>query len=245
MSVQPAVETETSLESSVALVAAIDQTLAKLSESGTTAPHQACDGEEAVLVGAASAMAPQDWIFWGRQVNAAALIRGMSAEDLISHALHNDGLAGLAERKIVTVTSGPATRLPHAAGLAWAARRDNTAVLCELGDGAVSDGDFHVGVNFACVMDAPVVFIVRSEGDIAVRERDEGYGIRSEVVDGSCADAVASVVSAAADRARNGGGPTLIEARIARGVRTASKGAISAHQSHVAQALANAEKRGG
>lgn len=244
MSVQAAKKSDVTLDDTVALVAAIDQTLIQLSQSGAIAPHQPCDGEEAVLTGAAAAMQPQDWIFWGRQVNAAALLRGMSAQDLLSHALYQDGLAALAERKIVTVTSGPATRLPHAAGLAWAARQDNTAVLCELGDGVVSDGDFHVGINFSCVMDAPVVFIVRSEGDIIVSERDEGYGIRSEVIDGNCPNRVASAVTEAADRARKGGGPTLIEARIKRGTRVASKGAISAHEPHLAEALADVEKKG-
>jgi pyruvate dehydrogenase E1 component alpha subunit len=234
------------LKGVVALTAAIDSQMTRLSEAGLIAPHQACTGEEAALVGAVAAMEAQDWIFWGRQVNVAALWRGLSVSNLFSQALFGGLESEIAALNIVNVTHGPASRLPHAVGLAWAAKNDGVVALCELGDGALSDGDFHVGVNFAGVMNAPVVFVVRSGGDVRVSERAEGYGVRSMIVQSEDAETVRRGVAEAADLARQGEGPTLVELQVSR--VALSHDQQCRYESTVAKALAQAEaqkKNGG
>lgn len=233
--------TEPSLHRAVALVAAVDRRLMALVDAGRLPYHQPCDGEEAVLVGGVAALERRDWVFSGRQVNAAALWRGLPLASLLRRALTGEGEAAVAALQVVAMTHGPATRLPHAAGLAWAARKDGVVALCELGDGAVSDGDFHTGVNFAGVLRAPVVYLVRSEAEQPVASRGEGYGVPAVTVDGRDVVAVRDAVRDAASRARAGGGPTLVEARVKRGERVASAAAISAHEDAIETALAQAE----
>ncbi len=227
----------TDLDAMVARVAEIDRRLAAVLDV-----HQRCAGEEHVLVGAAAALQPGDWAFWGRQVLVPALFRGLPLATLFRRRLSPDPAvsAEIAKLKIVVDAHGPAARLPHATGLAWAARKDGIAALAELGDGAVSDADFHVGLNFAAVWGAPVVFVVRSEGITAVSERAEGYGMRSAVVDGD-AEAVRAVVAEHLAKARAGEGPALIEAAVQRG-RAVSKQWTSAHETEVEAALAAAER---
>lgn len=231
------------LRAQMGLVATIDARLAGLAEAGLIPPHQPCDGEEAVLVGAASALQPKDWVFWGRQVNAAALWRGLPLDRLLAHAMRGEAASEIAALRVVVCTQGPAARLPHATGLAWAGRQDGVVALCELGDAAVSDGDFHVGLNFAGVMNAPVIFIIRrGEGAPLVVERAEGYGIRGVVVDGSDPVLVRDAVASAAERARAGEGPTLIEAGVTRGVGLVADWERAEHAGAVETALAAAER---
>ncbi len=234
---------DTPLSETCGLVAAIDQRLSTLCRQGLIPPHQACDGEEAVLVGSAAAMQAGDWIFWGRQVLVPALLRGLPADRIFSHAFDMSAAAEIAQLQIVSMTSGPAARLPHAAGLAWAGRKDGVVALCELGDGAVSDADFHVGLNFAGVLGAPLVCVVRSEDPEApVFERGEGYGIEALRIAGDDPEVVREAVAAAAERARGGGGPTLIEAVVQRG-RQLPKSQIARHEDAAGAALAVAERR--
>jgi pyruvate dehydrogenase E1 component alpha subunit/2-oxoisovalerate dehydrogenase E1 component alpha subunit len=126
---------------------------------------------------------------------------------------------------VVAWSSVIGTQLPHAVGMAWAARhkgKDDIAVAY-LGDGATSSADFHAAMNFAGVWKAPVVFVCQNnqwaisvpvEAQTAVVElvrKADGYGIPAVRVDGNDALAVHCAVSAAAARARRGDGPTFIE----------------------------------
>ncbi len=233
---------ESSVPDTVALVGALDQQLIELSRRGLIAPHQPCTGEEAVLVGSCAALRDTDWVFWGRQVLVPALMRGLPLARLFAHAHDMSAAAEIAALRVVATSHGAAARLPHAAGLAWAARKDGVVALCELGDGAVSDADFHVGVNFAGVLKAPVVFVVRSEEqECPVFERGEGYGVPGLRVPGDDPRTVRDAVAEAVERARKGGGPTLIEAMVDR-ERALPTSRLSAHEHTVAMALAQAER---
>jgi TPP-dependent pyruvate/acetoin dehydrogenase alpha subunit len=106
-------------------------------------------------------------------------------------------------------------------GLAWAARlrKDPSCVLALLPETAADAGDFHSAVNFAGATNAPIVFVVRTDGseapapDVEVADKGVAYGVPSFDVSGDPV-LVLEAVREAADRARRGEGPTLIEARI-------------------------------
>jgi pyruvate dehydrogenase E1 component alpha subunit len=118
-----------------------------------------------------------------------------------------------------------ATQALHAVGLATAAKLkgDPTVALAFLGDGATSEGDAHEAFNFAAVWQAPVVFVIQNnQYAISVpiakqtharvlSDKAIGYGMPGYYVDGNDAAAMYAVISAAVERARAGGGPTMIE----------------------------------
>ena len=133
---------------------------------------------------------------------------------------------GLRENRYLTMSSCIATQLPHAVGLAMAAqiRKEPTVVLGCLGEGATSEPDFHVAANFAGVRKAPIVFFcLNNQWAISTPAASQtaaptfatkalGYGFPGIRVDGNDALAVHAVVKEAVERARAGGGPTLVEA---------------------------------
>jgi pyruvate dehydrogenase E1 component alpha subunit/2-oxoisovalerate dehydrogenase E1 component alpha subunit len=136
----------------------------------------------------------------------------------------------------VTMSSCIATQLPHAVGMAWAARikGDDAVVLGCLGDGATSEPDFHVAANFAGVTRAPVVFFCQNNqwaistpvtvqtASPTMAVKAIAYGFPGVRCDGNDVLAVYSCVRDAVEQARRGGGPTLVEALTYR---------VSAHSS--------------
>ena len=131
---------------------------------------------------------------------------------------------------IITGSSPIATQIPHAAGIAYAARYrgEDAVVACWFGDGATSEGDWHEGLNFAGVHRLPVLFVcenneyaisVPQSKQMAIKDvaiRAEGYGFPGEVVDGNDVLACYAAMRAAHERARRGDGPTLIECKTYR-----------------------------
>jgi pyruvate dehydrogenase E1 component alpha subunit/2-oxoisovalerate dehydrogenase E1 component alpha subunit len=132
------------------------------------------------------------------------------------------------DRKVRTVawSSVIGTQLPHAMGAAWAAkiRHDDTVMIGYMGDGASSGGDFHAAANFAGVFRLPVVFFcqnnqwaisvpfTRQTASDGVAVKAAAYGFPGVRVDGNDLLAVIAASREAAERARRGDGPTLIEA---------------------------------
>ncbi|GIU96857.1 MAG: 2-oxoisovalerate dehydrogenase subunit alpha [Actinomycetota bacterium] len=131
---------------------------------------------------------------------------------------------------IISGSSPIATQIPHAAGIAYAARYrgEDTVVGCWFGDGATSEGDWHEGLNFAAIHHLPVVFVcennryaisVPQHKQMAVRDvadRAAGYGMPGVVVDGADVLACYAAMREAHERARRGEGPTLIECKTDR-----------------------------
>ena len=131
---------------------------------------------------------------------------------------------------ILSGSSPVGTQIPHAVGIAYAAkfRRERSVALVGFGDGATSRGDFHEGLNFAGVHHLPVVFLCQNNsisisvphdkqvagGDIAARAK--GYGFPGVAVDGTDFLAMYQTTKEAVERARAGEGPTLIEAQVYR-----------------------------
>jgi 2-oxoisovalerate dehydrogenase E1 component alpha subunit len=134
------------------------------------------------------------------------------------------------EAGVMTISSIIAAQCPHAVGAAYAIklRREARAVLVTFGDGATSEGEWHESVNFAAVHKLPIVFLCENNewaistprsAQMVVRdvvEKAPGYGLPSALVDGSDPIAVYAVLKEALERARSGGGPTLVEAKCYR-----------------------------
>jgi len=135
------------------------------------------------------------------------------------------------ELGIASISSIIAAQCTHAVGAAYAIklrRETNRAVFCQFGEGATSEGEWHEAINFAAVHRVPVVFICENNrwaistpqskqmANPDVAARASGYGLPSAIVDGFDPIAVYETVRAARDRAAEGGGPTLVEAKCYR-----------------------------
>jgi len=184
-------------------------------------------GHEAMQVGAARALAEEDWIFPSYRESAIGLLRGMPPETILSWWRgHPAGWWDPREYRIASITVPIATHVPHAVGFAWGKklRGESTCALVFFGDGATSEGVFHEGANFAAVMDAPVVLFCNNNywaisTPLEAQTRAEtladkavGYGMPGVRVDGGDVLAVYQATSEAVARARAGEGPTFIEA---------------------------------
>ena len=182
---------------------------------------------EAIQAGATFALADSDWIFPSYRESAIGLVRGMPAATILQWWRgHPSGWWNPADWNVASICVPIATHVPHAAGLAWGKklRGEDTVAMAFFGDGATSEGAFHEGVNFAAVMDAPAVFVCNNNGwaistPLEAQTRAEtladkaaGYGIPGVRVDGLDVLAVYEAAREAVERARAGGGPTLIEA---------------------------------
>ncbi|MER3553557.1 MAG: pyruvate dehydrogenase (acetyl-transferring) E1 component subunit alpha [Meiothermus sp.] len=184
-------------------------------------------GQEAAQVGIALALRKSDWLVPSYRETAAAIAFGMPLANLIlSWRADPAGWRIPDDVNMIQFYIPIATQIPQAAGIAHAQRIKGTdnIVAAFIGDGGTSEGDFHEGLNFASVFDAPVIFMVQNNGwaisvptskQMKVQRvalKAQGYGIPGVVVDGNDLVAVWSVAKEAAERARRGEGPTLIEA---------------------------------
>jgi pyruvate dehydrogenase E1 component alpha subunit len=139
---------------------------------------------------------------------------------------HPAGWWNPADYNVASICVPIATQVPHAAGLAWGKKLkgEHACALVFFGDGATSEGAFHEGANFAAVMQAPLILFCNNNQwaistPLAAQTRAEalvdkaaGYGIPGVRVDGGDVLAVYEATRDAVERARNGGGPTFIEA---------------------------------
>ncbi|WKX71450.1 pyruvate dehydrogenase (acetyl-transferring) E1 component subunit alpha [Streptomyces sp. XD-27] len=198
-----------------------------LTRQGRLAVYPSSTGQEACQVAAALALREQDWLFPSYRDTLAAVVRGLDPVQALT-LLRGDWHSGYDphEYRVAPLSTPLATQLPHAVGLAHAARLkgDDVVALALVGDGGTSEGDFHEALNFAAVWQAPVVFLVQNNGFAisvplakqtaapSLAHKAVGYGMPGRLVDGNDAVAVHQVLSEAVRRAREGGGPTLVEA---------------------------------
>jgi 2-oxoisovalerate dehydrogenase E1 component alpha subunit len=202
-----------------------------LVRQGRLAVYPSSHGQEACQIAAAQVLADGDWLFPTYRDTVAAVARGVDPVEALS-LLKGDWHCGYDpnEHKVAPHATPLATQLPHAVGVAHAARLrgEPTVAMAMCGDGATSEGDFHEALNFAAVLRAPVVFFVQNnEYAISVplakqtaapslAHKGIGYGIPGERVDGNDVAALLAVLGAAVARARSGAGPQLIEAHTYR-----------------------------
>src|SRR5437870_3283508 len=176
-----------------------------------------------------------DGTFPALREGGAMLLRGFPLVPYLCPIFGNSGdetkgrqmPSHMASRSVnqVSWSSCIGTQLPQAVGAAMAARikGDRTVIAAYMGDGATSEGDFHVAMNFAGVFKAPVVFVCQNNhwaisvptakqtASESIAVKAVAYGFPGVKVDGNDTVAVYGAMKEAVDRARSGGGPTLLE----------------------------------
>lgn len=203
-----------------------DRKAKNLQRQGRLGTYALFEGQEAAQVGSALSFGEDDWVFPTYRDHGALLTYGA---EMVRVLLYWNGRAeGTVHRgKNIFPPAVPiATQLPHAAGAAWAEKRKGTknVAITYFGDGATSEGDFHEGLNFASVFKLPVVFFNQNNGyaisvpiekqmnSQTIAQKSLAYDIPGVRVDGNDIFAVYVETLKAFERARNGEGPTLIEA---------------------------------
>jgi pyruvate dehydrogenase E1 component alpha subunit len=215
------------LYKSMALARAADDRQLKLQRQGRMGTFGPATGQEAAACGPTFAMNKDDWFVGAFRELGARLMRGvkLSEEYLFWNGFEEGNVTPDAPRTLPN-TVIVASQCTHAVGLAYAMkyRKEKSAVVCFLGDGATSQGEFHEAMNFATVWQVPVVFICQNnQWAISVprsmqsysktlAQKGFGYDMECLQVDGNDVLATYSATKDALDRARSGGGPTFIEA---------------------------------
>jgi pyruvate dehydrogenase E1 component alpha subunit len=163
------------------------------------------------------------------------MARGFDPRDVLLYWMGNEISNHTPEDlNLFSVSISVGTHIPHATGLAWASKLkdENRAFLCNFGDGATSQGDFHEGLNFAGVFDVPAIFLCNNNhwaisaspdqqtGSKTYAQKAEAYGFEGILVDGMDPLAMYKVLRDAVKKAKNPADrearPTLIEAKMYR-----------------------------
>ena len=214
----------------------VDARMMALQRQGRTGFYGEARGQEAAVVGSAAALEPQDWLIPALREAGAGLYRGLTLDSYIAQIFGNgvDVSKGRQmpchpcdrEHNYVVMSSCVANQLPHAVGIAWAMKiKGDSDKICigYMGDGGTSEPDFHVAMNFAGVARAPVVLVcqnnqwaISTPGAVqtvseTIAVKGLAYGMECLRADGNDVLASYAVTKYAADKARNGGGPTFIE----------------------------------
>lgn len=247
----------------------IDERMWKLNRAGKIPFVVSCQGQEAAQVGAAFALEKgTDYILPYYRDVAVVLHFGQTARDLMLSAFAKaedpnsggrqmPGHFGSKQHRIVTGSSPVTTQVPHAVGVALAAKlkKEELVTFVSFGEGSSNQGDFHEGANFAGVHKLPVIlFCENNKYAISVplskqlacervSDRAKGYGMPGVTVDGTDPIAVYVAVKEARARAIRGEGPTLIEAEVERLVPHSSDDDDKAYRS--VEELADLKNRDG
>jgi pyruvate dehydrogenase E1 component alpha subunit/2-oxoisovalerate dehydrogenase E1 component alpha subunit len=216
----------------------MDQRLMALQRQGRVGFYGEALGQEASVVGSAAALEPQDWLVPALREAGAGILRGLPMSRYVAQIFGNDADVSRGRQlpchpcdrdtNYVVMSSCVGSQIPHAVGVAMAMRsmpREGEPAVCMgyMGDGATSEPDFHVAMNFAGVTRAPVILVcannqwaISTPGSVqtaspTIAIKGLGYGVESLRVDGNDVCAVYLASRYAADKARRGGGPTFLE----------------------------------
>jgi 2-oxoisovalerate dehydrogenase E1 component alpha subunit len=218
------------------LTRAFDERMQRVQRQGKISFYVKCTGEEAVAVAQTMALLPGDMLFPSYRNQGLQVARGRKLVDLMCQCLSNtrDMCKGRQmpimyhskEGNLFSISGNLTTQYPQAVGWAMASAmkgEDNLAATW-IGDGSTAEPDFHHALTFASVYQAPVILnVVNNQWAISTFQafaggtrvpfaaRGLGYGIPGIRVDGNDFLAVYAVTAWAAERARTGAGPTLIE----------------------------------
>jgi 2-oxoisovalerate dehydrogenase E1 component len=205
----------------------LDRRMLALQRQGRIGTYAMLEGQEAVQIGSALALEPSDFVFPSYREHAVQVSRGLPIEVLLAYwkGLPNSRW-DMEKYRTGIVTVPIATQLPHAVGYSYMTklRGEDTVTAVYFGDGATSEVDFHSGMNFAGVWQTPTVFICsnnlyaisvpyqKQTASETIAQKAAAYGFEGLRVDGMDPIAMYLATRLAARRAREGRGPTLIEA---------------------------------
>ncbi|KAI5405815.1 2-oxoisovalerate dehydrogenase subunit alpha 1, mitochondrial isoform X2 [Lathyrus oleraceus] len=234
--VQVSKELAVRMHSEMVTLQTMDSIFYELQRQGRISFYLTTSGEEAVNIASAAALSSHDVILPQYREPGVLLWRGFTLQQFAHQCFGNTNDFGKGRQMPIhygsnkhnyfTVSSPIATQLPQAVGAAYSLKMDgkSACAVTFCGDGSTSEGDFHAAMNFAAVMEAPVVFICRNNGwaistPVEEQFRSDGivvkgqaYGIWSIRVDGNDALAVYSAVHTAREIAIKEQRPVLIEA---------------------------------
>lgn len=214
----------------------LDRRLQMLQRQGRLGFYMTSRGEEATILGAAFCLENRDPIFLSYRELGCLLWRRVPLTLVFDQLIGNSHDLCLGRQMpvhyafrdwgIPSVSSPVGTQLPHACGFAYASkiRRSGEVALAFCGEGTASQGDFHTALNFSGAFWVPAIYVIRNNGYAistpesvqtaaeSLAARADGYGLPGYQIDGNDFLAVVCAIREAVERARSGGGPTLIEA---------------------------------
>ncbi|MFZ0626477.1 MAG: pyruvate dehydrogenase (acetyl-transferring) E1 component subunit alpha [Acidimicrobiia bacterium] len=205
----------------------LDRRMLALQRQGRIGTYAMLEGQEAVQIGSALALEPTDFVFPSYREHAVQVSRGLPIEVLLAYWKGLPNARWDMEKYRTGIVTVPiATQLPHAVGYSYMTklRGEDTVTAVYFGDGATSEVDFHSGMNFAGVWQTPTVFICsnnlyaisvpyqKQTASETIAQKAGAYGFEGLRVDGMDPIAMYLATQLAARRAREGRGPTLIEA---------------------------------
>lgn len=225
---EPAIESPLllRLHRTMLLARRFDERLLSLQRQGRIGTFPPIAGQEAAHLGAVAPLRASDWVIPAFREMAADLWRGRSLESIIIYNNgFNEGSRIPPERNDLPLCVPVGSQILHAVGIAWGMKYRGTddVAMTFFGDGATSQGDFHEGLNFAGVFQLPVVFVCQNNQwaisiprskqtrSQTLAQKAIAYGIPGIQVDGNDLLAVYAAAREAVERARAGGGATLIE----------------------------------
>ncbi len=197
-----------------------------LQREGRIGTYASILGQEGAETGSALALEKGDWIFPSFRETGVFISRGYPLWRMLRYWRGDErGMEAPADMNIFPMSVPVGSQITHAVGAAMAMniKKDKNIAVTYFGDGGSSRGDFHEGLNFAGVFKAPVIFICqnnqwaislprnRQSAAETIAQRAAGYGVPGIQVDGNDVVAVYAATARAAERARAGEGPTLIE----------------------------------
>ena len=208
------------------LIRAADQRGLLLQRQGRFGTYAPILGQEACQVGSGYVLQKGDWVFPAFREIGITLMMGIPLKSFFVYWMGNEmGSRAPQDINVLPVSIPVGTHIPHAVGTAWAAKikGDKIVTMPFFGDGATSKGDFHEAMNFAGVFKTPTVFFCQNNqyaisvprskqtASATIAQKAIAYGFSGIQVDGNDLFAVIAATKEAVEKARSGGGPTLIE----------------------------------
>ncbi len=203
-----------------------DQRALLLQRQGRFGTYAPIRGQEACQVGSTYVLQKGDWVFPAFREIGAVVMMGIPLKNFYLYWMGNEmGSRSPEGINFMPVSIPVGTHIPHAVGAAWAAKikREKVVTLTYFGDGATSKGDFHEAMNFAGVFKTPTIFFCQNNqfaisvpralqtASKTIAQKAIAYGFDGIQVDGNDLFAVITATKEAVEKARSGGGPTLIE----------------------------------
>jgi pyruvate dehydrogenase E1 component alpha subunit len=219
-------QTTLTLFKKMVFISMADQRALLLQRQGRFGTYAPVRGQEACQVGSTYVLQKGDWVFPAFREIGATVMMGILLKDFYLYWMGNEmGSRSPEGVNFMPVSIPVGTHIPHAVGAAWAAKikGEKVVTMAYFGDGATSKGDFHEAMNFAGVFKTPTIFFCQNNqfaisvprslqtASKTIAQKALAYGFDGIQVDGNDLFAVITATKEAVEKARSGGGPTLIE----------------------------------